>query len=98
MRRTFALAAGVLLLAGCTPNAVIEFLYPKCKQQKTSCEDEKRNKNRNQDPPWDTDTSHWSGHIGRFIPAKDTSFVPRDRDTTLTPGSGRGQIIPTPPR
>jgi hypothetical protein len=60
MRRTFALVAGALLLSGCTPNAMIEFLYPTCKQEHTSCEDAERNKGRNPDPP---DTSHWSGHF-----------------------------------
>jgi hypothetical protein len=85
MRRTFALVAGALLCSGCTPNAMIEFLYPTCKQEHTSCEDEKRNHTRNLDPPWKTDTSHWSGHFRNAdtigvhfprLPRVDTIVVP----------------------
>ena len=89
MRRTFALVAGALLLSGCTPNAMIEFLYPTCKQQHTSCEDAKRNEALNRDPPWKTDNSHWSGHFDYLdtigvrvtrVPHVDAVIVP---DTTF---------------
>ena len=64
---------------------MIEFLYPTCKQEHTSCEDAERNKGRNPDPPWKTDTSHWSGHFPKsdtmgvhtpLVPHIDTPFTP----------------------
>jgi hypothetical protein len=85
MRRTFALVAGALQLSGCTPNNLISFLYPKCKQERTSCADESRNPN----PPWITDTSHWSGHFPETPPMGDTAIVPRVGDTTITQDSAR---------
>jgi hypothetical protein len=78
----FALLAGGVLLSGCTPNNLIEFLYPKCKQEHTSCADA----SRNQDPPWVKDTSHWSKPPFPAMPPKgDTAVVPSDGDTTVVP-------------
>lgn len=80
MRTTFALLAGAVLLSGCTPNSLIEFLYPRCKQEHTSCADA----SRNQDPPWVTDTSHWSKPIIPVMPPiGDSAKIPQERTTTV---------------
>ena len=84
MRRTLSLLAGALVLSGCTPNSLIELLYPKCKQEHTSCETARQNP-----APFDTDTSHWSNPIVPTIPIDDTVPIPRDRDTTLAPPRDR---------
>jgi hypothetical protein len=97
MRKTISLVAGALLLSGCTPNAMIEFLYPRCKQLHTSCADEDRNRFSDPDQFWKTDTSHWSGHFNRSdtlaahvppMPHVDTLFLPDTvfpRDDSGTP-------------
>jgi hypothetical protein len=94
MQRTLALAAGALLFSGCTPNAMIAFLYPTCKQEHTSCDEEKRQKGLNPDPPWKTDESHWSGHFSK----SDTlgAHTPRipHVDTLVTPDTIFPQNFP----
>ncbi|HEV7703265.1 MAG TPA: hypothetical protein VGO46_03190 [Gemmatimonadaceae bacterium] len=94
MRRRLALVAGALVLSGCTPNAMIEFLYPTCKQQHTSCEDAKRNEGMNREPPWKIDDSHWDGHVKSFEPigAQKKGVRVVHVDTLVTPDT----IFPQP--
>jgi hypothetical protein len=95
MRKRFALVAGALLLSGCTPNAMIEFLYPTCKQNHTSCEDQKRNDALNQDPPWKVDDSHWGGHLKSFENTGNPKAVRVPHvDTLVTPDTLFPQTYP----
>jgi hypothetical protein len=65
------LVAGTVMLSGCTPRALLDYLVPTCRKNDTNCE------MREATHPADlSDTSHWSKPFPVLRPLSDSTPLP----------------------